>query len=141
MTSSHDVTLQTGIPVLGVVENMSGLRQRADALRFFLPASTRPHSATSSPAQGGATEGPAVSPTDAASQGPVGQSDSGVSAAAADIDVTEQVLAALRQVAPQLEVNAFFFRFCTSAHQAQVLSLISSRTTFCQDKAGLTFKH
>lgn len=28
---------KTGIPVLGVVENMSGLRQRADAIRFMLP--------------------------------------------------------------------------------------------------------
>lgn len=127
MTSSDDATLQTGIPVLGVVENMSGLRQRADALRFFLPASPQPHTstsspthgratssptlggATSSPTHGRATEGAAVSPTEGADRGlPVGQSGSGVSAAAAEVDVTEQVLAALRQVAPQLEVSDFF---------------------------------
>ena len=30
--------LQTGIPVLGVVENMSGLRQALPAFRFLTPA-------------------------------------------------------------------------------------------------------
>lgn len=55
---------KTGIPVLGVVENMAGLRQRADAFRFSLP-------------------------------------NSGISGE--ERDVTQQVLAALRKVAPELE--------------------------------------
>lgn len=76
--------LQTGIPVLGVVENMAGLRQRADAFRFTLPG------AGSGNANGGSQR------TD---------SSAGGSATAEERDVTEQVLAALRQIAPDLEVR------------------------------------
>jgi Mrp family chromosome partitioning ATPase len=72
---------KTDIPVLGVVENMAGLRQRADAFRFTLPG-----------ASGAAGSG----------KQHVGGSGSG-STAAEERDVTEQVLAALRQVDPSLE--------------------------------------
>ena len=69
--------------MLGVVENMAGLRQRADAFRFSLPG------------LGGAAGSGKQQP---------GGGGSG-SAAAEERDVTEQVLAALRQVDPSLEVG------------------------------------
>jgi hypothetical protein len=78
--------------VLGVVENMAGLRQRADAFRFTLPG-----------AGGAAGSG---------KQQPVGGGSG--SATAEERDVTEQVLAALRQVDPSLEVG---YSICESRCQ------------------------
>ena len=77
--------LQTDIPVLGVVENMAGLRQRADAFRFTLPgAGTAAGSGKQQSGSSGSGSG---------------------STAAEERDVTERVLAALRQVDPSLEVS------------------------------------
>ena len=80
--------LQTDIPVLGVVENMAGLRQRVDAFRFTLPGVGG--------AAGGRKQQPGSGKQQAGGDG---------SAAAEERDVTEQVLAALRQVDPSLEVG------------------------------------
>lgn len=84
--------------MLGVVENMSGLRQRADALRFFLPGAPTP--AAAAPAAGGAA-GAVQNGGGAAASAP-----------AEERDVTDQVLAALRQVAPHLEVSPGILWFC-----------------------------
>ena len=70
---------------------MSGLRQRADALRFFLSGPSPPAAAAS--VEGGAA---------AAVQNGSGPA---ASAPADERDVTDEVLAALRQVAPHLEVS------------------------------------
>jgi hypothetical protein len=74
--------------VLGVVENMAGLRQRAAAFRFTLPSA------------GGAAGSGKQQPG-----GGKQQPGSSGSVAAEERDVTEQVLAALRQVDPSLEVG------------------------------------
>jgi hypothetical protein len=83
--------------VLGVVENMAGLRQRADAFRFTLPGGSGAAGSGEQQARGGKQ------------QAGGGGSGSG-SAAAEERDVTEQVLAALRQVDPSLEVGIQFVK-------------------------------
>lgn len=102
--------------MLGVVENMSGLRQRADALRFFLPGAPTP--AAAAPAAGGAA-GAVQNGGGAAASAP-----------AEERDVTDQVLAALRQVAPHLEVSPgiLYFGFaCFSPQRLEKFNWLHTR--------------
>lgn len=85
--------------MLGVVENMAGLRQRADAFRFTLPGVG----------------------------GQQSNAGGGSAAASEERDVTEQVLAALRQVAPDLEVRTFLF--CALSSLCRCLQHVSIGNT------------